>query len=1096
VTNMENLFQNRNTFNSNISDWDTSKVTNMRGMFWGAGPFNQPLNNWNISEVANIGVMLSGTNFNQPLNNWNTSKVIVADHVFYNATKFNQNISSWDVSNVTIMANMFSSATSFNQDISNWNVSSVTNFGNYGISANAHSDNLFKTSSQYYFDINTEDITNSNISGAIGEWISTLTRATAEGKYGGHISSWDVSKVTDMNNLFKNNSFNEDISGWDVSNVTIMNNMFYNATQFNQNISGWNTAKVSNMNYMFHEASSFNQSLNSWNTAKVTTMEYMFKSATVFNQSLNSWNTSKVTFMHNMFDTATAFNGQINNWDVSKVSNMTYMFNNATVFNRTINWNISNVSTTAYMFRSARAFNNNGDAGINNWDVSKVSDMTQMFYYADSFNQPLNNWNVSKVSTMATMFDWAKAFNQSLNNWSVSNVSNMQGMFQTNTAFNGDISDWDISKVTNISYMFKYATAFNQDISGWNTSKVSNFYHYGNNASLMPTKFKNSDLYGYFQYQLGDSTALSSAINAWISNSSTAEGTYGNPSNWDVSKVTDMSGLFEDVTFSEDISNWDVSNVQNMQDMFEGCTFNGDISNWNTSKVQNMQDMFKESTFNGDISNWNVSKVTTMESMFKGNASFNNGGDSWNVSNVKNMKKMFNNATSFNQDIGGWNVSQVTTISNMFENATSFDQDLRFWPVGNVSSPGSYGLNSGHSDSTYFSSSDPSLTYFYAKGRPFSNTDLQHAVQSWLSDSTAAENIYGDISDWNTSEVTDMEKLFHEKTFNEDISDWDVTNVTTIRKMFKESTFNRNITDWNLANVDLTDGLEQYGESSSHSDSLFTSSDKNYFNVLQVQYPHQILIRAGDSGGNRHGSYIMNMVFKYTDGTVEYVAPSAGATVSYNGSGYSAQRQYYNNNMWRSDGLVCFKRGGHNSEGYKDHQFFNYTLSGELDSIYFMYHTGDDGDHGWGADSTNFCFNWNPNITYAEQEHHDYTAFNAARNHFGGGGYTFPGLFGYAKIEFNFENMQFKLKHTASYYGEFRNNLAADGRDGSYPMYNYYLGRYPESDWTTINNFPIERDGYNGGWPNNGGWHASNGSWTNLTWTHSDYQTNGQDWTQ
>jgi len=216
-----------------------------------------------------------------------------------------------------------------------------------------------------------------------------------------------------------------------------------------------------------------------------------------------------------------------------------------------------------------------------------------------------------------------------------------------------------------------------------------------------------------------------------------------------------------------------------------------------------------------------------MESMFKGNASFNNGGDSWNVSNVKNMKKMFNNATSFNQDIGGWNVSKVTTISNMFDNAQSFDQDLRFWPVGDVSSASEYGLNSGHSDSTYFSSS--SLTYFYAKGRPFSDTDLEHAVESWFSDSTAAENIYGDISDWNTSEVTDMEKLFHDKIFNEDISDWDVSKVTTIRKMFKGSTFNRNIKDWNLANVDRTGGLDEYGNESYHSDPLFTSSDKTYF---------------------------------------------------------------------------------------------------------------------------------------------------------------------------------------------------------------------------------------------------------------------------
>ena len=102
--------------------------------------------------------------------------------------------------------------------------------------------------------------------------------------------------------------------------------------------------------------------------------------------------------------------------------------------------------------------------------------------------------------------------------------------------------------------------------------------------------------------------------------------------------------------------------------------------------------------------------------------------------------------------------------------------------------------------------------------------------------------------------------------------------------------------------------------------------------------------------------------------------------------------------------------------------------------------------------------------------------------------------------------MQFRLKHTLSYYGEFRTILQADGRDGSYPMYNYYLGAYPASGETDVNGngsswnstgYPIERDGYNGGWPNNGGWHADySPAWENLTWTDSDYATNGQDWRQ
>ena len=47
---------------------------------------------------------------------------------------------------------------------------------------------------------------------------------------------------------------------------------------------------------------------------------------------------------------------------------------------------------------------------INNWDVSKVTDMSEMFIGARSFNQPLNNWNVSNdVTDMQLMFYNAEA---------------------------------------------------------------------------------------------------------------------------------------------------------------------------------------------------------------------------------------------------------------------------------------------------------------------------------------------------------------------------------------------------------------------------------------------------------------------------------------------------------------------------------------------------------------------------------------------------------------------------------------------------------------------------------------------------------------
>jgi surface protein len=146
-----------------------------------------------------------------------------------------------------------------------------------------------------------------------------------------------------------------------------------------------------------------------------------------------------------------------------------------------------------------------------------------------------------------------------------------------------------------------------------------------------------------------------------------------------------MWGMFSG-EFNQDISSWDVSNVTNMSGMFSDAkNFNQDISSWDVSNVTDMRSMFYDVVkFNQDISSWDVSNVTDMSGMFSGAEKFNQDISSWDVSNVTNMGDMFELANNFNQDISSWDVSNVTNMSGMFFKAISFNQNLKKWKVNSV----------------------------------------------------------------------------------------------------------------------------------------------------------------------------------------------------------------------------------------------------------------------------------------------------------------------------------------------------------------------------------------------------------------------------
>ena len=112
VTDMDQLFANKATFNQSINNWATGAVTTMSGMFYQAAAFNQNINNWATGAVTDMGGMFSSAAaFNQNINGFNTGAVTNMFRMFYEATAFNQNITGWVFNQVpTSITDMFTGA--------------------------------------------------------------------------------------------------------------------------------------------------------------------------------------------------------------------------------------------------------------------------------------------------------------------------------------------------------------------------------------------------------------------------------------------------------------------------------------------------------------------------------------------------------------------------------------------------------------------------------------------------------------------------------------------------------------------------------------------------------------------------------------------------------------------------------------------------------------------------------------------------------------------------------------------------------------------------------------------------------------------------
>ena len=460
-------------------------------------------------------------------------------------------------------------------------------------------------------------------------------------------------------------------------------------------------------------------------------------------------------------------------------------------------------------------------------DLSGVTDMTNMFSGASSFNGDISGWDVSRVTDMDGMFLSATAFNGNVSGWNVSSVTKMNSMFYTATAFNGNVSGWDVSRVTDMSDMFHLATAFNGNVSGWDVSRVTDM----------------SDMFSF-----------AAAFN-------------GNVSGWDVSRVIGMNNMFHRATdFNQDVSGWNVSQVDDMEGMFDLATaFNQNLGEWHVVLNNTSVDL-ADSTTIGTISPQNawlanqsgaygigtghdsgLFRIDGASLKVKENTDYTARTDyavnitstyPWGENNHLLVDVTVSNSSHVPRPfVTTWNIMfPGETIVIMLGGTHEYTVD---WGDGIIDAPltgihahtytssgnysvaisgdsGSITLDRGTSDPERILSIDQwgdikwdtmANMFREASNMAYNATDapdlsLGPGMANMFRD---ADSFDGNLSSWDVSQVTNMNNMFNgADSFDGDLSGWDVSSVTNMNNMFNGAAmFNGDLSGWNVSKVKL-----------------------------------------------------------------------------------------------------------------------------------------------------------------------------------------------------------------------------------------------------------------------------------------------------
>ena len=344
-----------------------------------------------------------------------------------------------------------------------------------------------------------------------------------------------------------------------------------------------------------------------------------------------------------------------------------------------------------------------------------------------------------------------------------------------------------------------------------------------------------SSILKFIRYKFKDNNEFNTAIVLWFNRKMTIkkfvpsyyvnaykmeENKYGDISLWDTINVTNMSYIFYNRYFNQNINMWNIDNVNDMKYMFYDCKhFDKHLESWNLLNVKNVDCMFNNSQkyysklyikqhYDNKLRlklcllNMFINKLRMYEPgiipiiekcnshLFKSVEELKNAVKIWyrlkyidkyelalqkfryghiyywNTKYITNMDSLFKDMTYFNDNIEIWDVSNVLSFSNMFSNCETFNQPLNKWNVSNVKN----------------------MCNMFYRCKMFNQS----------------------LNNWNVEKLIISQNMFTKCiSFNHRLDNWNINKLKIAKNMFSECynyTNSSYILDkWDLSNVNNTD---------------------------------------------------------------------------------------------------------------------------------------------------------------------------------------------------------------------------------------------------------------------------------------------------